>query len=88
LSARSERAVWIGLGVLVVAAVAVAVANLKREEREIDVGYQGEARGNPWLAAERFLAAMGLPARRASGLAVLPPRTTCSCSRFPDTSWA
>jgi hypothetical protein len=74
LSARSERAVWIGLGVLVAAAVILAVANLKREEREIDVGYQGEARGNPWLAAERFLAAMGLPARRASGLAVLPPR--------------
>jgi hypothetical protein len=66
-----ERTVWIALGVLVAGAVVVAVSSLRREEREIDVGFQGEARTNPLLAAERFLREMGIPARSA-GLTVLP----------------
>ncbi|HEX5041730.1 MAG TPA: DUF4350 domain-containing protein [Candidatus Polarisedimenticolaceae bacterium] len=66
-----ERTVWIALGVLLAGAVVVAVSSLRREEREIDVGLQGEARTNPLLAAERFLRQMGIPAR-SSGLSVLP----------------
>ena len=66
-----ERVVWIALGVLVVGALAIAVFSLRREERAIDVGFQGEARANPLLAAERFLREMGIPAR-GSGLSVLP----------------
>ena len=72
MSPRGERAVWIGLGVLVAGALILAVSSLKREEREVEVGFQGEARTNPLLAAERFLREMGIPAR-AAGLAVLPP---------------
>lgn len=63
--------VWIALGVLVVGALVIALSSLRREEREIDVGFQGEARANPLLAAERFLREMGIPAR-SSGLSVLP----------------
>ena len=71
MSRRSERAVWIGLGVLVAGAVVLALTTLRREEREVEVGYQGEARTNALLAAERFLQEMGIPAR-SSGLSVLP----------------
>ena len=63
--------VWIALGVLVAGAVVLAVSSLRREEREIDVGFQGEARTNALLAAERFLRGMGIPAR-SGGLSVLP----------------
>ena len=66
-----ERVVWIALGVLVAGALVIAVSSLRREERAIDVGFQGEARANPLLAAERFLREMGIPAR-GSGLSVLP----------------
>ena len=71
MSARGERGVWIAVGVLVLGALVLAASTLEREEREVEVGFQGEARANPLLAAERFLREMGIPAR-SSGLAVLP----------------
>jgi len=37
--------------------------NFEKREEEISVGYQGEARVNPLLAAGRFLRRMGVPAR-------------------------
>ena len=40
MSLHGERAVWIGLSVVLVAAIVVAVASLKREEREVEVGYE------------------------------------------------
>ena len=32
-------------------------------EVEREIGYKGRARVHPWLAAERFVAAMGYPVR-------------------------
>src|SRR6185503_1360674 len=71
VSRRGEQAVWIGLAVLVAGALVLAVSTLRREEHEMEVGFQGEARANPLLAAERFLREMRIPAT-SSGLAVLP----------------
>ncbi|MEM7147999.1 MAG: DUF4350 domain-containing protein, partial [Verrucomicrobiota bacterium] len=47
----------------------------KYEEREIETGYKGPARWNPFLAAERFLNEMGLPAQNQFGLGDLPQRS-------------
>ena len=71
MSRRGEQAVWIGMAVLVAGALVLAVSTLRREEHEMEVGFQGEAGANPLLAAERFLREMGIPAT-SSGLAVLP----------------
>lgn len=61
------------------------LANLDRVPRQVWVGYKGEARTNPWLAAQRLLERMGLAAGRvksipelkalpADGTLVLPRR--------------
>ncbi|MEM8955523.1 MAG: DUF4350 domain-containing protein [Verrucomicrobiota bacterium] len=47
----------------------------KFEEREREVGYKGPARWNPFLAAERLLTEMGLPAENRFGLGELPPHS-------------
>lgn len=46
----------------------------ERVEEEVEVGYQGAARANPFLAAERLFTRLGAPARTlAAGPTVLPP---------------
>jgi Domain of unknown function (DUF4350) len=53
--------------------------NFERVPERVWVGFQGEARRNPWLAAERLLARMGLSVRHVTDvaeLAELPPRGT------------
>lgn len=47
---------WIGL---IAAALGLAACNTKYDE--VEAGYKGPARTNPWLAAERFLTAYGHP---------------------------
>jgi hypothetical protein len=42
--------------------------NFERREQEFYVGYSGEARSNPLLAARRFLRAMGVEAQTLHGL--------------------
>jgi len=51
-------------------------ANFDRETNKVMVGFRGEAQRNPWLAAERLLARMNLPAsdlREYDGLRKLQP---------------
>jgi hypothetical protein len=63
--------------VLTVAVVALLVAALlaavDRVEVERDVGYQGEARSNPYLAFERLVDELGVPAARPGDPLRLPP---------------
>jgi hypothetical protein len=65
---------------LAFAAVLVALGtwwflnNFERVEEEIDAGYQGEARANPFLAAERLFTRLGAPSRTLPfGPSTLPP---------------
>ena len=46
------------------------------EKEEIDIGYRGEARFNPYLAAAYFLEEMGMPARSQPSLDGMPPYDT------------
>src|SRR5574341_1768515 len=63
-----------GAGVLIVALLAIwFFANHERVAEEIEVGYHGEARVNPLLAAQRLLAALRFDVRSMSGLEGLPP---------------
>jgi hypothetical protein len=51
-------------------------ANFEQETDKVRVGFRGEAQRNPWLAAERLLARMNLPAsdlREYDGLRKLQP---------------
>ena len=53
-----------GLGVALAVIVAVwLVRNFEQKAFEIPVGFSGEARSNPMLAAGRFLRRMGIPAQ-------------------------
>jgi hypothetical protein len=67
---------WLLIGSLLVIGVAVSLADWV--EVTEDVGFGSKARRNPYLAAERFLAGVGVEVRRAEGLTaldVLPPAT-------------
>jgi len=46
---------------------------VERIRIEEEIGFQGEAREEPFLAAERFFSAMGWPAERRRQLVELPP---------------
>lgn len=53
-------------------------ANFEQETKKVMVGFRGEARRNPWLAAERLLDRMHLPAsdlREYDGLRKLEPNS-------------
>jgi hypothetical protein len=71
----SRRSVVLSLGgFLVILAVAGFFALFERVEEEVEVGYQGAARSNPFLAAERLFTRLGAPARTlAAGPVTLPP---------------
>lgn len=59
---------------LVILAVAGFFTLFERVEDEVEVGYQGAARTNPFLATERLFTRLGAPARTlAAGPTVLPP---------------
>jgi len=54
------------------------LANFEQETEKVGVGFRGEARRNPWLAAQRLLERMSLPAselRAFDGLRKLQPDT-------------
>lgn len=67
--------VFTAIGVLLaVLLVAFFLTTYHRVEEEIELGYQGAARSNPLLAAERLFTRLGVPARTlAAGPATLPP---------------
>jgi hypothetical protein len=71
----SRRSVVLSIGgFLVVLAVAGFFALFERVEEDVEVGYQGAARINPFLAAERLFTRLGAPARTlATGPVTLPP---------------
>ncbi len=46
--------------------------NFETERKEIEIGFLGEARYNPTLAAQRYFQSFGLVARSEEGLTVLP----------------
>lgn len=61
-------------GLLLILGVAGFFALFERVEDEVEVGYQGAARTNPFLAAERLFTRLGAPARTlAASPTVLPP---------------
>ena len=54
------------------------LANFEQVSDKVKIGFRGEARRNPWLAAQRLLDRMGLPAselREFDGLRKLQPDT-------------
>lgn len=71
-----SRSAILGL-VLAVAVAGLLVAGFlaaaDRVEVERDVGYQGEARSNPYLAFERLVGELGVPATRPGDPLRLPP---------------
>lgn len=48
-------------------------SNFEKESKEVDIGFLGEARYNPVLAAQRYIQSFGVTARSEEGLTVLPP---------------
>ncbi|EGV19159.1 DUF4350 domain-containing protein [Thiocapsa marina] len=78
----SERRVFklvvVGLILIVVALIGAVLSQLERRTLQIEIGPSEEARRNPFLAAERFLARMEIPVASESGrerLRRLPPPT-------------
>ncbi len=83
-----KRGAWISAGAaLLVGLLAIWMfSSMERVQERVWIGYRGEARDNPWLAAERLLERMGRPSARArsvpqlkalpaDGMLVLPRRT-------------
>jgi len=84
-----KRGAWISAGVaLLVGLLATWMfSSMERVQERVWIGYRGEARDNPWLAAERLLERMGRPSARArsvpqlkalpaDGMLVLPRRVS------------
>jgi uncharacterized protein DUF4350 len=70
---RSSLVPVIG-GLLLILGVGGFFLLFERVEEEVEVGYQGAARTNPFLAAERLFTHLGAPARTlAAGPRILPP---------------
>jgi hypothetical protein len=77
-----------GLSLIVVALAGAALSQLERRTLEIEVGPSEEARRNPFLAAERFLARLEIPVASESGrerLRRLPPPTDTLLVRHPGS---
>ena len=47
--------------------------NFEKESKEVEIGFLGEARYNPMLAAQRYFESFGLKANSTEGLTTLPP---------------
>jgi hypothetical protein len=76
VSRRGSRLPLILVGVallLVLLMIAGLVSNMEKVERTVRIPPGPEARENPLLASERFLNEMGVSARSAAQLEVLPP---------------
>lgn len=77
-----------GLILIVVALIGAVLSQLERRTLEIEVGPSEEARRNPFLAAERFLARLEIPVASESGrerLRRLPPPTDTLVVRHPGS---
>ncbi len=85
---RVLRLVVAGLILVVVALIGTVLSQLERRTLEIEIGPSEEARRNPFLAAERFLARLEIPVSSESGrerLRRLPPPTDTLVVRHPGT---
>ncbi|WP_296807730.1 DUF4350 domain-containing protein [Thiocapsa sp.] len=85
---RVLRLVVAGLILVVVALIGAVLSQLERRTLEIEVGPSQEARRNPFLAAERFLARSEIPVSSESGrerLRRLPPPTDTLVVRHPGS---
>lgn len=58
---------------LVAAPVVLFFLVFRPVREEVEAGYQGEARANPYLAAERLFTRLGIPAETVHGNLELPP---------------
>ena len=85
---RRTSLVFSLLGVLLVGVgVALFLTFFERVEEEVEVGYQGAARTNPFLAAERLFTRLGAPARSlAAGPRTLPPTNHALLLLSPERS--
>lgn len=71
---RRPPVILVVTGLLALAMIVGFFALFERIEDEVDVGYQGAARFNPYLAAERLFTRLGAPARTlAASPTILPP---------------
>ena len=59
----TRRRLWIAAGLLAAALLALVPLACERVVREVEVGYRGAARLNPYLAAERLFHRLGVGAR-------------------------
>ena len=74
-------------GLLVIVGVALFLLFFERVEEEVEVGYQGAARTNPFLAAERLFTRLGAPARSlAASPRTLPPTNHVLLLLSPERS--
>jgi len=67
---KSRAAAWLCGSVVLLALAGCSWREI--EEKEIEIGYRGEARVRPFLAASRFLARMGLDVEDRFSLETLP----------------
>lgn len=63
---------WIG-GAVLLAPVVLFLLLFRPVREEVEAGFQGEARANPYLAAQRLFTRMGVPAETVHGSVDLPP---------------
>lgn len=85
---RVLQLVVAGLILVVAALIGAVLSQLERRTLEIEVGPSEEARRNPFLAAERFLARLEIPVSSQSGrerLRLLPPPTDTLVVRYPGS---
>lgn len=69
------RATLLGLAVILLGGVVAYwfFTNFEKVSDEINIGFQGEARSNPLLAAQRFFEHYKIPVSSHEGMAQLPP---------------
>lgn len=71
---RRQAVFLAAAGFLVLLGIGGFFALFEQVEDDVEVGYQGAARSNPFLAAERLFTRLGAPARTlAAGPVTLPP---------------
>ncbi len=73
MTTRIQAVVAVLMLLVVGACVAAFLHFFERVEEEIEVGYRGPARTNPYLAAERLFGRLGAPGRTAQAGLPLPP---------------
>ena len=90
----SRLARWRPAGMALALALALPGCGVESETKEVEVGYRGPARQNPFLAAERYLAEVGCEVRKVASFRDLKHTagtviaTADSLVNFGDTALA